>query len=110
MARWSVETGTSSYYSALKDAAEEPVLKQICSKIAADEFRHYKLFYEKLRQCLKRDQLSRLSRLRIGWRRMAESEDDELAYPYFAANQPLDALHHRERSKRAYAPPAPPLS
>ena len=45
MARCIVETGTSSYYSALKDATDEPVLKQICAKIAADEFRHYKLFY-----------------------------------------------------------------
>ena len=41
MARCIVETGTSSYYSALKDATEEPVLKQICGHIAGDEFRHY---------------------------------------------------------------------
>src|SRR5262249_17094253 len=41
MARCIVETGTSSYYSALKDATEEPVLKQICGNIAGDEFRHY---------------------------------------------------------------------
>ena len=34
MARCIVETGTSSYYSALHDATEEPVLKQICSRIA----------------------------------------------------------------------------
>jgi hypothetical protein len=103
MARCIVETGTSSYYSALKDAAAEPVLQQICGKIAADEFRHYKLFYEHLRRCLKRDRLSRWSRLRIGWGRLAESEDDELAYAYFAANEPVDAVYDRERSKRAYA-------
>jgi hypothetical protein len=103
MARCIVETGTSSYYSALKDAAAEPVLQQICGKIAADEFRHYKLFYEHLRRCLKRDRLSRWGRLRIGWGRLAESEDDELAYAYFAANEPVDAVYDRERSKRAYA-------
>ena len=34
MARCIVETGTSSYYSALKDSAAEPVLKQVCAKIA----------------------------------------------------------------------------
>ncbi len=67
MARCIVETGTSSYYSALKDASDEPVLKQVCAKIAADEFRHYKLFYAHLRRCLQRDRLSRLARLRIGW-------------------------------------------
>jgi len=109
MARCIVETGTSSYYSALKDAAEEPVLKQICGKIAGDEFRHYKLFYTHLRHCLKRDRLSRWGRLRIGWGRLAESEDDELAYAYFAANEPVDAVYDRERSKRAHARRVYPL-
>jgi hypothetical protein len=109
IARCIVETGTSSYYSALKDATAEPVLEQICGKIAADEFRHYKLFYDHLRNCLKRDRLGRLSRLRIGWGRLAESEDDELAYAYFAANEPADAVYDRERSMRAYARRAYPL-
>ena len=31
---------------------------------------------------------SAAGRLRIGWGRLAESEDDELAYAYFAANEP----------------------
>jgi hypothetical protein len=109
MARCIVETGTSSYYSALKDATAEPVLKQICTRIAADEFRHYKLFYDHMRRCLARDRLSRWARLRIGWGRLAESEDDELAYAYFAANEPADAVYDRERSKRAYARQAYPL-
>jgi rubrerythrin len=109
MARCIVETGTSSYYSALKDAADEPVLKQICAKIAADEFRHYKLFYEHMRRCLKRDKLSKARRLWIGWGRLAESEDDELAYAYYAANEPLDAPYDRVRAHRAYARRAYPL-
>ena len=109
MARCIVETGTSSYYSALKDASAEPVLKQICTKIAADEFRHYKLFYEHLNQCLKRDRLSRWARLRIGWRRMAESEDDELAFAYFAANEAEGAVYDRTRYMQAYAKRAYPL-
>ena len=103
MARCIVETGTSSYYSALKDATEEPVLKQICAKIAADEFRHYKLFYAHLRRCLKRDRLSKWARLKVGWSRIAESEDDELAYAYFAANEPDGAAYDRERARQAYA-------
>jgi rubrerythrin len=109
MARCIVETGTSSYYSALKDATEEPVLKQVCAKIAADEFRHYKLFYEHLRRCLQRDRLSRWTRLRIGWGRLAESEDDELAYAYFAANEPVGAAYDRKRNMQAYARRAYPL-
>ncbi len=109
MARCIVETGTSSYYSALKDATEEPVLKQVCSRIAADEFRHYKLFYTHLRQCLQRDRLSFWGRLRIGWGRLAESEDDELAYAYFAANESAGSVYDRKRYMQAYARRAYPL-
>ena len=45
IARCIVETGTSSYYTALADASGEPVLQQVCRLIAADEYRHFKLFY-----------------------------------------------------------------
>lgn len=109
LARCIVETGTSSYYSALKDASAEPVLRQICAKIAADEFRHYKLFYDHMQRCLERDGLSRWQRLRIGWQRLAEGDDDELAYAYFAANEPADAVYDRARSADAYARRAFPL-
>jgi len=109
MARCIVETGTSSYYSALKDATEEPVLKQVCTKIAADEFRHYRLFYDHMRRCLERDRLSKWGRLWIGWGRLAESEDDELAYAYYAANQPQGVPYDRTRAQRAYARCAYPL-
>jgi hypothetical protein len=109
MARCIVETGTSSYYSALRDAAQEPVLKQICGKIAADEFRHYKLFYEQMQRCLSRDRLSRWSRLCIGWSRVVESDDDELSYAYFAANEPEGAVYDRKQAMQAYARRAYPL-
>src|SRR5258707_8171108 len=104
-----VEPGTSFYSRASKDATEEPVRKQFWGNIPGDEFRHYRLFYEHLRRCLKRDRLSRWSRLRIGWGRLAESEDDELAYAYFAANEPGDAIYDRKRSMQAYARRAYPL-
>ena len=48
IARCVVESGTSSYYSAIRDATEEPVLQEIAGRIAADEYRHYKLFYDTL--------------------------------------------------------------
>ncbi|MEY4858158.1 MAG: hypothetical protein RLZZ235_325, partial [Pseudomonadota bacterium] len=50
IARCMVETGTSSYYNALGDATEEPVLKQVCRLIAADEYRHFKLFYDHMKR------------------------------------------------------------
>ena len=44
IARCMVEVGTSSYYSALGDAAQEPVLREIFRRISADGLRHYKMF------------------------------------------------------------------
>ena len=66
MARCIVETGTSSYYTALAEAAREPVLKELCRRIATDEFRHYKLFYDTLKFYLDTDGIGRLQTLRIG--------------------------------------------
>lgn len=85
IARCVVETGTSNYYTAIKEYAQEPVLKAICARIAADEFRHYKLFYELAKKYQSQDRLSALSRLGIALKRVLESGDDELAYAFFAA-------------------------
>jgi hypothetical protein len=102
IARCIVEVGTSSYYTALRDAVREPVLRAICSRIAADEIRHYKLFYNNLIHCLERERIGFWSRLQIAARRIAESEDDELAYAYYAANE-SERPYERRRYKRAYA-------
>ncbi len=86
VARCIVEVGTSSFYTAFGQAMPEPVFKKICQRIAADEFRHYKLFYTHLKRYLEKDRIGKLNRLRIAMGRIAESEDDELAYAYYAAN------------------------
>lgn len=102
VARCIVETGTSSYYTALNEATDEPVLKQICRNIAADELRHYKLFYTYLQRYLEREGLNGWQRLKVTLSRIGESEDDELAYAYFAANHPGES-YDRRRFTRAYA-------
>lgn len=102
IARCMVEVGTSSYYSALRDAVHEPVLKEICRNIAADEIRHYKLFYRNLARCLERERIGVWCRLRIALGRIGESEDDELAYAYYAANDSVRP-YERRRYSRAYA-------
>jgi hypothetical protein len=102
IARCIVETGTSSYYSALRDAAREPVLKEICRHIAADEVRHFKLFYRNLVHCLERERIGLWRRFSIAAGRIAESEDDELAYAYYAANE-TTLPYDRRRCGRAYA-------
>src|SRR6516164_5807841 len=102
IARCMVEVGTSSYYSALRDGVREPVLKEICRNIAADEIRHYKLFYRNLTRCLEAERIGFWRRLRIALGRIAEVEDDELAYAYYAANETAGP-YDRRRHSRAYA-------
>lgn len=101
IARCLVETGTSSYYTAIADSVDEPVLKVICRHIAADELRHYKLFYDHLKKYSQWERLSTSKRLRIALGRMLETEDDELAFAYFAANH-ADERYERKRFNRAY--------
>lgn len=108
MARCIVETGTSTFYTALRDSIDEPVLKQICAFIAADELRHYKLFYTHMRRYLAIEGLGRFGRLRVGVGRLSELEDDELACAYFAANAKPGEIYDRKRftgeyMRRAYA-------
>lgn len=86
VARCIVETGTSSYYTVLGDTTDEPVLKDICRRIAADEIRHYKLFRAHMARYLEAEKLGRWRRLGVALGRLGESDDDELAYAYYAAN------------------------
>ncbi len=102
VARCIVEVGTSSYYSALAEASEEPVLAAICRRIAADEFRHYRLFYQHLKRYLKIERVSKLRRILVAVGRIGESGDDELAYAYYAANGAPGEPYERQRWSRAY--------
>jgi len=68
IARCMVEVGTSSYYTAIAEASEEPVLREVCRRIATDD---------------------------------AGSEDDELAYAFYAANDD-EAPYNRKRCAKEY--------
>ena len=103
IARCVVESGTSSYYSAIRDATDEPVLKQIAGLIAADEFRHYRLFYECSLKCAPLEQQRFLKRVMVALGRVQETEDDELAYAYYCANVCEGSEpYHRGRFSREY--------
>ena len=106
IARCMVETGTSGYYTALADATDEPVLQQVCRLIAADEYRHFKLFYDHMRRYLGRERIGLLQRLRIAAGRITESEDDELAYAYHCGNEAPSVAYEHERCISAYMGPA----
>ncbi len=102
IARCMVETGTSSYYTALADQTDEPVLREICRLIAADEYRHFKLFYDHMRRYLGRENISFPRRLRIALGRVSESEDDELAYAFHCSNEPASLAYDHRRCIAAY--------
>ncbi len=102
IARCMVETGTSSYYTALSEATEEPVLKDVCRLIAADEFRHFKLFYDHMHRYLARERIGLVRRLRIAAGRVTESEDDELAFAFHCGNNPESVPYRHDRCIAAY--------
>lgn len=106
VARCMVETGTSSYYTALRDVVREPVLREVSLRIAQDEIRHYKLFSRHLERYLAEERLSRYERLKVALGRIVESEDEELAQAYRCANglPPGDLEEaNRQYMGRAYA-------
>jgi len=103
IARCIVETGTSSFYSALRDATDEPVLKQICHRIAGDEFRHYKLFYTYMQRYQARENIPAWRRFLVAVGRIRESEDDELAYAFYAANEDQARPYDRAACSLSYA-------
>lgn len=102
IARCMVETGTSSYYTALGEATQEPVLKIVCKLIAADEYRHFKLFYDHMKRYLARENLSFAKRLRVALGRIGESEDDELAFAYHCGNEPVGTPYDHGRCITGY--------
>ncbi len=102
IARCMVETGTSSYYTALAEAASEPVLRQVCKLIAADEYRHFKLFYDHMKRYLGREHIGVIKRLRIAAGRITESEDDELAYAYYCGSEAESVPYEHERCIAGY--------
>lgn len=109
IARAMVEVGTSSYYSALGDYVKEPVLKEICRRIAADEFRHYKLFYDFAKKYLQKQPLSKLQKAKIALGRILESQDDELASAFHITNEPVGMPYNHRRCIALYMAQAMPL-
>ena len=102
LSRCMVEIGTSSFYSSIHDAVDEPVLKQICTLIARDEFSHYGLFRRHMERYMADENLGIWSRIGIMISRTLETQDDELAYAYHAANR-LPGPYNRRTASDAYA-------
>jgi len=102
IARCVVESGTSSLYSAIRDAADEPVLKEVAGRIAADEFRHYRMFYDILTDETE-PELPIWRKLWVAVTRVNESDDDELACAYYCANVSAAEMAAKPYRRRVYA-------
>ncbi len=103
IARSVVESGTSSFYSGMRDNTDEPVLKQIAAFIAADEFRHWKLFHMAYLKYQPQEKLSFPRRLGIALTRVQEAEDDELAFAYYCGNVPAEEEQARPYDRDTYS-------
>jgi hypothetical protein len=102
LSRCIVETATSTYYTALADGTEEPLLQAICRRIAADEIHHFRMFLDRLRAYQPVEKIRLPERLKVVIGRIRETDDDELAFAYHCANEPgLD--YDRARANQAYA-------
>lgn len=103
IARCVVESGTSSFYTAIKDQTDEPCLKQIVTFMAADEFAHYRCFYE-IYQKYEHELPGRWGRLRVALSRVNEADDDELAGAFYCGNYPegSDVAYDRKTFAAAY--------
>ena len=86
LARCVVESGTCSFYAAMRDYTCEPVLRQICHCITQDEAHHYRLFKTHYARYAERASIGLLGRMKIALGRVSETNDDELAYAYYCAN------------------------
>ncbi len=102
LARCVVETGTSSHYTAIRRATTEPVLEELCHRLAADELRHYKTFYELSKLLRAKEGVGLINRVRVVAGRVAEAQDEELAHAYHAANNKEGPFDHK-RNSHAYA-------
>ncbi len=84
VARCIVETGTSSYYTMVRDASPEPLLKRIAHHIRTDEVGHYKYFFRYFRKYAQQESVSRRAIFQALWTRIREidNEDGLIAYKH----------------------------
>jgi hypothetical protein len=77
VARCVVETGTSSFYRMMAEIADEPVLRDLTSKISLDEVRHYKHFYHYFLRYQESEHQGRTAVFKTLWNRVMEIEDED---------------------------------
>jgi hypothetical protein len=89
VARCVIETGTSTFYRALRSYAQEPVLRRILDNISADETAHYAHFRRYFESCDADRPKGTGAVVSTIWRRVHEirSEDAYIAYRHVYAGR-----------------------
>ncbi len=72
-----IETGTSTLYRAIRDATQDPALRQVADHIQRDEVRHYKYFYNFFRRYNAKGGTSRWAIAKILLARVQEIRDSD---------------------------------
>jgi hypothetical protein len=81
-ARCVIETGTATFYRALSEMSQEPVLRQIAAAISFDEVRHYKHFYRFFLRYRERERPSRAAVAGTLWSRSREIDAKDAFYAF----------------------------
>jgi hypothetical protein len=106
-ARCVVETGTATYYTALARSTTEPVLRDLASRIAADEVSHYKHFYHFFRRYQEAERRGRARVLLTLGRRTLQLRSEDADCDTARRQGPLPGTRWRHglcaRRRRAYA-------
>ncbi|MFK8002719.1 MAG: hypothetical protein AB8H86_24250, partial [Polyangiales bacterium] len=77
-----VEALASAYYRAIHDSTEEPVLRELCVKLARDEARHFSMFRRLLMAEREKGANSLWRNTWLTLRRVKELENDQVAYAF----------------------------
>jgi len=91
-----------NFVKRLVDFTPRDELMEIAGRIAADEYRHYKLFYDTLKKQDEPD-LPFWRKLLVAAGRVGESDDDELAYAFYCANVKPEEEAAKPYRRRRYA-------
>lgn len=92
-----VEALASAYYRAIHDSTDEPVLRELCTRLARDEARHFSMFRRLL---MAERETGANSFLRNAWltlRRVKELENDQVAYAFHCSGPVGESDGYRQK-------------
>lgn len=77
VARCVVEAGTSTFYTAVQNSSDEPILKKLTGLIKQDEVSHYNHFRRFFKAYQKHEHIGRLGVVRSLYKRLTEVENED---------------------------------